>query len=276
MNNVSTQNNVQNNLNYSYLEAKKTQKEEEDASKKIANGNKNDDAKSDPSNLAVSVALIAQMQGSSQASKNAQDGISLLQTADGGLSSTNDMLQRARELTVQAGNGIYSDSQRDIMNQELNQISEGIKDVSENTQFNGQNLLDGSNNELTLQTGANAGDQTILDLSGSDISDLNTVDGFDLNTMSTDDILNAIDEDLDSVSSGRAELGASSNTLSSTVNSLTETSVNMAAANSQISDTDMAKELVEENRANVVRAAQVNMLMQNTNNMTNAMNILAN
>lgn len=276
MNNVSTQNNVQNNLNYSYLEAKKTQKEEEDASKKIANGNKNDDAKSDPSNLAVSVALIAQMQGSSQASRNAQDGISLLQTADGGLSSTNDMLQRARELTVQAGNGIYSDSQRDIMNQELNQISEGIKDVSESTQFNGQNLLDGSNNELTLQTGANAGDQTILDLSGSDISDLNTVDGFDLNTMSTDDILNAIDEDLDSVSSGRAELGASSNTLSSTVNSLTETSVNMAAANSQISDTDMAKELVEENRANVVRAAQVNMLMQNTNNMTNAMNILAN
>lgn len=276
MKEISSINNaVQSSMNRTYLESKKVDKEQEDSSKKIASGKKNEETGSDSASLAISAALISQMNGTAQASRNAQDGISLVQTASGGLSATSDMLQRARELTLQSANGIYSDSQKNMINQELNQISEAIVDVSKTTQFNGQNLLDGSSSELTLQTGANAGDQTILDLSSSDISGLNTAGGFDLSTMSTDDILNAIDADLESVASGQAELGAYSNGLSSTINSLEDYNVSISAANSQISDTDMAEEMMNLNKSNIIKAAQMNMLMQESTQMINAMNILA-
>ncbi len=273
MNNMQIKSNTQNsNL---YINQKRNEEDEKKSSLKLASGNRLAQASTDAASLAISQILTAQMGGMEQASRNSQDGISLVQTAEGGLSQTSDMLNRARELAVQAGSDTLTDSDKAILNFEFTQISEAINDIANRTQFNGKKLLDGSNTELNIQTGANAGDNMTLDLSGANVSNLNVVSG-DLNlaTGNIDDILKAIDADIDSISSGRAGLGAQENVLGNTINSLDKSSVNLASANSSLADTDMAKEVSNLNKASVLRAAQMNMLMQETVQQESVMKIL--
>ncbi len=260
-------------LNNSYVNMKRKSEEEEKQSKKVASGERVNSAADDAASLAISEYMRSQIKGVGQASANAQDGINMLKTAEGGLSAINDMSQRARELAVQAGNGIYSDSQKEMMNMEFKQISEGINDVIKNTQFNGKKLLDGSESSLSLQTGANAGETTEVDLGKSDMSGLNMINGLDL-TGDIGEVLNSIDNDIDSVNTAGAELGSMSNRLESTVSNLDNYGVNLAQADSGLRDADMAKEMMDLNKSRIIRTAQMDILSQQNQSQEMVMQIL--
>ncbi len=272
-NNLSIQNNLQ--TQNTYLYAKKNDEEQQKASKKVASGNRTEEAGNDAAALAISQQLVSQIDGLDQANRNTQDGVSLIQTADGGLSQVTDMVQRARELTLQASNGIYTDSDKKLINTELSQISEAVTDISKNTKFNEKSLLNGENSEIKIQTGANKNENTSIDLSGADVSKLNIASGgFDV-TGDTSEILKALDADLESLATGRAELGSQENKLTSTMNNNDNYSVNLSSANSSISDTDMVKESNKINKSQILRAAQMNMLMQEQTQKENVMRVLA-
>ncbi|ARS54055.1 FliC/FljB family flagellin [Kushneria konosiri] len=145
--------NAQNNLN-------KSQQSLNTAIERLSSGSRINSAKDDAAGLAISNRMNAQVTGLNQANRNANDGISVAQTAEGALSQVTDNLQRIRELTVQSQNEVLSDSDRGSLQKEIGQRLEEIQRISEQTQFNGKNLLDGSNNTMKIQVGANDG-QTI-------------------------------------------------------------------------------------------------------------------
>ncbi len=273
MSNLSINNNTQ--TQNTYLQTKRNDEEQEKASKKIASGNRTEEAGNDAAALAISQKLVSQIDGLDQANRNTQDGVSLIQTADGGLSQATDMVQRARELTLQASNGIYTDSDKKMINAELSQISEAVTDISKNTKFNDKALLNGDNPEIKIQTGANAGDNMSIDLSGADVSKLNIASGGLDVTGNTDDILKALDADLESLASGRAELGSQENRLTSTMDTNSNYSVNLSSANSSLADTDIAKEASNLNKSQVLRAAQMNILMQEQMQKESVMRVLS-
>ncbi len=272
-NNLSINNNI--NTKNTYLHTKRKDEEQEKASKKLATGNRNEQTGNDSASLAISQKLVSQIDGLDQASKNSQDGISAIQTAEGGLSIATEMVQRARDLTLQASNGIYTDSQKDMINQELSQITEGISDVVKNTSFNEKNLLNGENPELLIQTGANAEENMSIDLSSSDLTNLNIITGdFDVKG-NTSEILDALNLDLETIATGRADLGSQSNRLTSTVNNNDTYAVNLSRANSTLSDTDIAKESSNLSKSKILRAAQMNILMQEQVQKESVMRILS-
>ncbi len=274
MSNVNMNTSVnRNDMNNSYVNMKRKSEEEEKQAKKVASGEKINSAADDAAGLAISEYMRGQIRGIDQASENTYDGMNMLKTAEGGLSAINDMTQRARELTVQAGNGIYSDSQKAMMNTEFQQISEGINDVVKNTQFNGKKLLDGSSSELSLQTGANSGDTTSVNVDSANMSGLNMLNGLDL-TGDISKVLEAIDSDIDSVSTAGAELGSMSNRLEHTANNLDNYGVNLAQSESNLRDADMAKEVMDLNKSRIMRTAQMNILSQQNQSQEMVMKIL--
>ncbi len=272
MSNVNMNTSVVNNN--TYVNMKKKSEEEEKHSKRISSGERVNSAADDAASLAISEYARSQMRGVEQASENSQDGMNMIKTAEGGLSQITDMTQRARELTVQAGNGIYNNSQKSIMNEEVKQISEGIDDVVNNTQFNGKKLLDGSNPEVKLQTGANDGETTDVNLDSANMSNLNTISGLDL-TGDIGSALNAIDGDIDSISTAGAELGSMSNRLEHTVNNLDNYGVNLAQSESNLRDADVAKEMMDLNKSRIIRTAQMGILSQQNQSQEMVMQILS-
>ncbi len=262
-----------NEMNNSYVNMKRKSEEEEKQSKKIASGERINSAGDDAASLAISEYVRSQMRGVEQAAENAEDGRNMIKTAEGGLSAINDMTQRARELAVQAGNGIYSDSQKQMMNTEFKQIGEGINDVIKNTEFNGKKLLDGSSSEMSLQTGANAGETTTVDLGSADMSGLNMVSGLDLSG-DISEVLKSLDSDIDSVNTAGAELGSMSNRLEHTVNNLDNYGVNLAQTDSNLRDADMAKEMMDLNKSRIIRTAQMGVLSQQNQSQDMVMEIL--
>ncbi len=261
-----------NDINSSYINMKKKAQEEEKQSKKLASGEKINSAADDAASLAISEYLRGQLKGVDQASENAQDGMNMIKTAEGGLSQITDMTQRARELAVQAGNGIYSDSQKEMMNAEFKQISEGIRDVVKNTEFNGKKLLDGSTSEMTLQTGANSGETTDVSLDRANMLGLNSLNGLDLNS-GIDNVLQSLDSDIESISGASAELGSMSNRLEHTVNNLDNYGVNLAKTDSNLRDADMAKEMMDLNKSKIIRSAQMGILSQQNQSQDMVMRI---
>ncbi len=271
-NNLSIKNNLQ--TQNTYVQTKRNDEEQEKASKKIASGKRTEEAGNDAASLAISQKLVSQIDGLDQANRNTQDGVSLIQTADGGLSQATEMVQRARELTLQASNGIYTDSDKKLINEELSQISEAVKDISKNTKFNEKPLLNGDNKEINIQSGANASESTTINLEGADISKLNITSGFDV-TGDTSEMLKALDADLETLATGRAELGSQENRLTSTMNNNDSYSVNLSSANSTLSDTDIVKENNKINKSQILRAAQMNILMQEQTQKDNVMRVLS-
>ncbi len=262
-----------NDMNNSYVNMKRKSEEEEKQSKRIASGERVNSAADDAASLAISEYMRGQIKGVDQASENAEDGRNMLKTAEGGISAINDMTQRARELAVQAGNGIYSDSQKQMMNQEFKQISEGISDVVKNTQFNGKKLLDGSSSEMKLQTGANSGETTDVNLDSANMSGLNMISGLDLSG-DIGKVLESIDSDIESVNTAGAELGSMSNRLEHTVNNLDNSSINLAKSESNLRDADMAKEAMDLNKSRIMRTAQMGILSQQNQSQEMVMKIL--
>ncbi|PNE05746.1 flagellin N-terminal helical domain-containing protein [Priestia megaterium] len=219
---------------------------------KLSSGQRINSASDDAAGLAISEKMRGQIRGLDQASRNAQDGVSLIQTAEGALNETHDILQRMRELVVQAGNGTNKAEDLDAIQDEIGSLIEeiggetGSKGISDRAQFNGRNLLDGSL-DVTLQVGANAGQQVNLKIEDMSAKALGTEDAFvnsinvkDFAATSFDDQLAIIDGAINQVSEQRSGLGATQNRLDHTINNLSTSSENLTASESRIRDVDYA------------------------------------
>ncbi|MGG0333770.1 flagellin [Priestia aryabhattai] len=219
---------------------------------KLSSGQRINSASDDAAGLAISEKMRGQIRGLDQASRNAQDGVSLIQTAEGALNETHDILQRMRELVVQAGNGTNKTEDLDAIQDEIGSLIEEIggqdesKGISDRAQFNGRNLLDGTL-DVTLQVGANAGQQVNLKIGDMSAKALGTEDAFvnsinvkDFTTTSFDDQLAIIDGAINQVSEQRSGLGATQNRLDHTINNLSTSSENLTASESRIRDVDYA------------------------------------
>jgi flagellin len=231
---------------------------------KLSSGMRINRGADDAAGLSISEKMRSQIRGLEQASRNSQDGISLIQTADGALNESTAILQRMRELTVQAANGTNSTSETTAIGNELDQLSLTLTDIAENTKFNGQELISGGAS-ITLQTGANAGEVFTLTLASANLNDIISTT---LGTPSVADsalasqTLASIDSAIQAVSNGRAYLGAAQNRLEYTINNLNSSAENTQAAESRVRDVDMAKEIVDQTKNSILAQAAQAMLAQ--------------
>ncbi|GIN70752.1 flagellin [Bacillus sp. J14TS2] len=238
---------------------------------KLASGLRINRAGDDAAGLAISEKMRGQIKGLDMAAKNSQDGISLIQTAEGALNEVHSILQRQRELAVQAASDTNVDADRTALQDEFDQLSKEIERIKDTTQFNTMNLLDGSAGEssdgnLKFQVGANTTQTMDLNLGteGINLEALHTaVEDLKLDSnASADAALVALDKQIASVSSGRSYLGAAQNRLEHTINNLNTSSENLTAAESRIRDVDMAKEMMEQTKSSILAQASQAMLAQ--------------
>lgn len=233
---------------------------------KLSSGLRINRAGDDAAGLSISEKMRGQIRGLDQASKNAQDGISLIQTAEGSLNETQSILQRMRELAVQASNDTNVTVDRSAIQTELDSLKTEIDRIGKSTQFNTQNLLDGTFSGKNLQIGANKDTNltlslTIKDMSASALSLTTTNIDVSTNTKATSAI-STINSAIQLVSNQRSQLGAWQNRLEHTINNLDNASENLSAAESRIRDVDMAKEMMEYSKDNILSQAAQSMLAQ--------------
>ena len=235
-------------------------------------------AADDAAGLAISERLRAQIRSLDQAKRNSNDGISLAQTAEGGLDEVSSLLIRMRELSIQAANGTTSGADQDTLQAEFDQLRSEIDRISSSTEFNGINLLDGSSSTITFQVGAGT-DPAANQISAQLDSTLSTslsIDTLDIgSTGDTSTAINSIDAAIDSVSSIRGRLGALQNRLASTVETLSVQSENLAAANSRIRDVDYAFETSQLTRNQILQQASISLLGQANALPMSALDLLA-
>jgi flagellin len=239
---------------------------------KLSSGLRINRAGDDAAGLAISEKMRGQIKGLNQASRNAQDGISLIQTAEGALTETHAMLQRMRELVVQASNDTNTTADRGNIKDELNQLSAEITQITDKTEFNTKKLLNGnfSTAAIKLQVGANNGqfiEFNINDMKASTLGVDAAVIGNAVGsaTASAGDItalINTIDTALSSVSQQRSKLGSVQNRLEHTIKNVDNTAENIQAAESRVRDVDMAKEMSEFTKKNILLQASQSMLAQ--------------
>lgn len=226
---------------------------------KLSSGLRINRAGDDAAGLAISEKMRGQIKGLNQASRNAQDGISLIQTAEGALNETHSILQRMRELSVQASSDTNSSTDRDQIQSEVDQLIEEIERIGSSTSFNDTALLDGTFSG-TLQIGANAGDELTITIGDMQTLGVATVDV--TSQAGASSAITAIDTAIETVSTERASLGAYQNRLEHTINNLGTASENLTAAESRIRDVDMAKEMMEFTKNNILTQASTSMLAQ--------------
>lgn len=211
---------------------------------RISTGMRINRASDDPAGLAISEKMRAQIRGLNMAGRNIQDGISLLQTAEGALNETHSILQRMRELSVQAANDTLTDEDRKALALEFEQLKEEVSRISKDTQFNTMPLLDGSKDSIHIQAGANAGQSIKLsfgDMSAEalGISDLSIAD-----RKKAEEAMTGLDNAIQKVSSERSKMGAYMNRLDHAYNNVLTMEENLVAAESRIRDADLAKEMM--------------------------------
>ncbi|MET3452335.1 flagellin [Curtobacterium pusillum] len=258
-----------------YRNLNATQNDLSKSLEKLSSGLRINRAADDAAGLSISEGLKSQVGGLTVAARNAQDGISVVQTAEGGLTETHSILQRMRDLAVQAGNDSNNGDSRTAIDTEVGQLQKELTRISESTNFNGINLLDGSANtntgKLTFQVGANAGtsSQIEVDLSGANVKDvadaLTTGTGgkiaFDT-AANAQLAITAIDDQIKAVSTARSTLGAVQNRFDHAINVTNVAKENLTAAGSRITDVDMAQEMVKYTRDNILSQAGTSMLAQ--------------
>ena len=230
--------------------------------RRLSSGLRINSAKDDAAGLAISDRMTSQIRGLNQAVRNAQDGISMAQTAEGALQETTNLLQRMREIAVQAANDTNTDEDRDSLDAEFQQLVSEIDRISTDTQFNNQVLLDGSSSENVFHVGANE-DQTISltigDMDSTALS-VNTIDVQDQSN--ANDAISTIDTAIASVDTERGSLGAIQSRLESTIANLTNVSENISASRSRILDADIAMETSAMTKNNILQQAGVSVLAQ--------------
>ena len=232
------------------------------STEKLSSGYRINRAGDDAAGLAISEKMRAQVRGLDKASTNAQDGISAIQTAEGALNETHSILQRMNELATQAANDTNTSTDRNQIQLEMDQLVSEIDRIQSTTQFNTQNLLDGSFTSKNLQVGALSGQSITLNISNMNASSLG-VSGVTVSSFSAaGETMSKVQAAIDAVSTQRATLGAVQNRLEHTIANLDTTSENTSAAESRIRDTDMAKEMVSYSKNNILAQAGQSMLAQ--------------
>lgn len=228
---------------------------------KLSTGLRITKAGDDAAGLAVSEKMRAQIRGMEQAERNVQDGISMVQTAEGALEEAGNIAQRMRELGVQAGNDTLSDKDRDKVKKELEQLQDEMKKISEETKFNGKQLLNKASASFTIQAGANSETRKITTADLSSIA--NGLSTISVSTSAqAQSFVEKVDTALESINNARSELGAMQNRLEYTANNLTTSTENLTAAESRIRDVDVAKEMVTLSKLNILNQASQAMVSQ--------------
>jgi flagellin len=260
------------------------------AMQRLSTGQRINSAKDDAAGLAISDTMTAQIRGMNQGIRNANDGIAMAQTAEGALGEVSNMLQRVRELTVQATSGTYSSSDKTNLQAEVTALTTQITSTLANTQFNGNKLFDGSAGTVTtsgtapapvvttstfkIQAGANAADA--VNVKFNKLTDDTTITNATSINLTTADnsALDTVDKALKTVSTYRAGLGAAQNQLQSAVNNLTTNTTNLTAAKSQITDADFSTETTNLAKAQILSQASTAMLAQANQSQQGVMKLL--
>lgn len=232
------------------------------STEKLSSGYKINRAADDAAGLSISEKMRNQIRGLNKAASNTQDGISLVQTAEGALNEVHSMLQRVSELAVQASSDVNGTADRTAIGDEITELKTEIDRVANTTQFNKMNILDGSFSAKSIQVGANAGQNISISIDSMLATDLGltatAVDSY-ANANAT---LTAAQTAIESLSSKRSKLGAVQNRLEHTYDNLNNISENTQAAESRIRDTDMAAEMVSYSKNNILQQAGQSMLAQ--------------
>jgi len=223
---------------------------------RLSSGYRINRAADDAAGLAISERLKAQVKGIGQAQRNVQDAVSVVQTAEGALNEVHSMLQRTRELAVQYKNGSLSETDKTSIQSEINQLASEVAQIGEDTEFNGIKLLN-EKATITFQVGANDGE--VISVSTISLGEAVKAAAFEFGS---EEDIKQIDEAIESVSSQRAEFGAVQNRLEHTLNNLAVYQENLSASESRIRDVDMASEMVEFTKLQILQQAGTSMLAQ--------------
>jgi flagellin len=271
------------NTNISSISAQRSLGKSNSASQstlaKLSSGTRITKSADDAAGLAISEKLKANIRSSQQADRNANDGISMVQTAEGGLDEVSSMLTRLRELSIQSASDTVGDSERAFTDMEYQNLKEEIERISQVTEFNGTKLLDGSGDKLDFQIGINNND--FQDRISYDAQKTNSsmaslgIDGIGVSSKEgAQDSLATIDAAIENVSGQRANLGALQNRLVSTSNNLQTTVENLSAANSRIRDVDYAQASAENAKNNILNQAGTSVLAQANAQGQNALRLI--
>ena len=233
-----------------------------EAMMRVASGQRINSARDDAAGMAIVESMTAEIRGLDQGTRNTLDMQALVNTAEGGLGTVNDALQRVRELSIQAANDLNTPQQREMINREIQQLADHIGAQVNNVQFNNINLLDGSREGFHTASGADGTGMTVRidDMTNvvQAVANYNVTGSFDVRE---------IDDAIRQVTDARANLGAMSNRMEHTVNANNITSINLADARSRIADADIAREVARVNQEQVVNEMQVMLQRQEQDNV---------
>jgi flagellin len=244
------------------------------SAEKLSSGYRVNRAGEDAAGLAISEKMRSQIRGLNKASTNAQDGISAIQTAEGALNETHSILQRMNELSTQAANDTNTTTDRTQIQKEMDQLTSEIDRISSTTQFNTMNLIDGSFTGKQLQVGALSGQTITISIGTMSAAGLG-VSGLSVTSQGgASSAMDKIQSAIDDVSTQRAYMGALQNRLEHTIANLDTTSENTQAAESRVRDTDMAKEMVQYSKNNILAQAGQSMLAQANQSTQGVLSIL--
>lgn len=264
---------------YSRLTAANTAKTNSLA--KLSSGSRINKAGDDAAGLAISEKMKSQIGGLTQAKRNAQDGISLVQTAEGALNESHSILERMRDLAVQGANDTLTSDDRGSINKELTALHEELTRIASTTEYNTKNLLNNANNAFTFQIGANENQTLTVTIGAMDgktllksDADKFIIDSKASNVRKDGGMISVIDKAISTVSDQRAALGAVQNRLEHTINNLTATNENLSDANSRIRDVDMAEEMMTFTKSNILSQAATSMLAQANAMPNSVLNLL--
>ncbi len=232
------------------------------STEKLSSGYRINRAGDDAAGLTISEKMRSQVRGLNKASTNAQDGVSLIQVAEGALAETHSILQRMNELATQAANDTNTTIDRNAVQKEINQLVSEIDRIQSTTQFNTMNLLDGSFSGKNLQVGSLSGQAISISISNMNSSSLKVTNMSVASYASAGSAMDKIQSAINSVSEQRSYLGALQNRLEHTIANLDNISENTQAAESRLRDTDMADEMVEYSKNNILAQAGQSMLAQ--------------
>lgn len=271
------------NTNVASLQAQnsvgKVNRETQESFAKLSSGNRITKSADDAAGLAISEKLKTEIRSAQQANRNANDGISMVQVAEGGLNETSNILTRMRELAIQSSSDTVGDTERGMTDLEYQQLKSEMDRISQVTQFNGKTLLNGQGEKQEFQIGTGADE--FKDRISFEPGQLNSgVEALGVSSLAVNskegaqDSLASIDAAIEKVSGQRAVLGALQNRLTSTSNNLQTYTENMSAANSRIRDVDYAEETAKQARNSIIGSAGTSVLAQANMNGQNALKLI--
>lgn len=256
----------------------KTNQAQESSLSKLSSGSRITKAADDAAGMAISEKLKAEIRSSKQADRNANDGISMVQVAEGGLNETQNILTRLRELAIQSASDTVSDTERGFTNMEYQNLVQEMDRISKVTEFNGRKLLDGSGEKYDFQVGTKGDENSQISYEAGQVNASTSelgIEGLDVSSKdSAQSSLANVDSAIEKVSGQRAFLGAIQNRLTSASNSLQVSQENMSAANSRIRDVDYAEETAKSATNSILQAAGTSVLAQANMNGQNALKLI--